>query len=242
MPTALRYLLCLSLLANVVGLISLTEVIRGRGGLAYLRAYFQKDPDARIDTGAVNRAKLFSAMPIPEARPVVFLGDSLTAGCEWQEILGHRLTILNRGIGGDTSAGVLKRVSDVSKLHPLAVFLLIGTNDAQSLGYTPADTARNIRAIINAILPPSSDTLVFIQSILPSRAPKFNKWSEEVNKTIRQFSDGKGVRYIDLRPAFLDTDQLLGTAYTHDGLHLTAEGYFLWKRQLDPIIQDLEGL
>lgn len=109
----------------------------------YLKAYLRKDPNANIDHFAVLREGMFRVLPSPGSRAIVFLGDSLTSGCEWRELFGHQLTILNRGIGGDTSAGVLKRVSTVAALRPVATFLMIGTNDAQLLGYAPTDTLRN---------------------------------------------------------------------------------------------------
>jgi lysophospholipase L1-like esterase len=234
-----RYALLLSLAANLLGIASLAAVIHGRGGFEYLKAYFRHDPNANIDIGAVARRNMLKVLPPPQERPIVFLGDSLTVQCEWREMFGHRLMILNRGIGGNTSSDVLGRVSDVSTLRPKALFLMIGANDKQLLGLAPADTLRNYRAIIGAILQSSPDTLVFAQSILPSRAPKFNQFGEEVNRGIRQLADDKSVFYVDLRPAFCDADHLLARRYSYDGLHLNADGYLLWKRQIDPIIERL---
>jgi lysophospholipase L1-like esterase len=228
-----------SLFVNLVGLAALVNVIQGRGGMRYLLAYFQKNPDANIDIAGASRTRMLEALPTPQVRPIVFLGDSLTAQCEWRELFGHRLTILNRGVGGDTSAGVLKRVSGISKLRPSAVFLMIGANDAQLIGYAPADTARDCRMIIDGILQSSGDTRIYIESLLPSRAPKFNEWSAEANRQIRQLADGKAVRFVDLRPAFLDANGLMDRRYAYDGLHLNVDGYLIWKRQIDPIIEEL---
>jgi lysophospholipase L1-like esterase len=224
---------------NLVGLATLVNVINGRGGIAYLKSYFQHDLDANADIGAVARANMFKALPTPAVNPIVFLGDSITAYCEWRELFGHHLTILNRGIGGDTSTGVLSRISEVSRLHPKAVFLMIGTNDPQMMGLAPADTLQNYNAIIGAILRASPATVIYTESILPSRTPKFNKWSEQVNHEVRQLANGKSVIYVDLRPAFFDTDHLLDKRYTYDGLHLNVDGYLLWKRQINPIIERL---
>ena len=40
---------------------------------------------------------------------VVFLGNSITAGGNWSELLG-RDRIVNRGIGGDNTVGMLQRL------------------------------------------------------------------------------------------------------------------------------------
>jgi lysophospholipase L1-like esterase len=104
----------------------------------------------------------------------------------------------------------------------------------------PAATVRNYRMIVKALLS-SPGVRIYAESVLPSRAPKFNRWSEEVNRDIRQLADGKSINYVDLRPEFFDENHLLDTRYTYDGLHLNASGYLLWKRQIDPIVLQLTG-
>src|SRR5215475_6172002 len=59
---------------------------------------------------------------------VVMLGDSITAQGEWANILPRR-RILNLGVGGDTSAGLLNRLRDVIALKPRIVLVMIGLND-----------------------------------------------------------------------------------------------------------------
>jgi lysophospholipase L1-like esterase len=59
---------------------------------------------------------------------VLMLGDSLTAQGEWNAMLGEPL-VANRGIDGDTSAGVLARMSDDADFRGDAVVIWIGTND-----------------------------------------------------------------------------------------------------------------
>jgi lysophospholipase L1-like esterase len=244
--SSLRYLWMASLLVNLGAIWGIVNVIRGRGGVAYLKAYLRKDASANEDYFCVFREGLFKVLPSPASRAIVFLGDSLTSSCEWHEMFSNDLTILNRGIGGDTSPGVLKRISTVSDLRPLAVFLMIGTNDAQLLGYDPADTLRNYRLIVQNLRQSSRDTRIpdtriYVQSILPSRAPKFNHWSAEVNRGIRQLAEEEGVTFVDLRPAFMDSNRTLSERLTIDGLHLNAEGYLLWKRQIDPLVQEVVG-
>jgi lysophospholipase L1-like esterase len=184
---------------------------------------------------------MFGRLPKPVEPPIVFLGDSLTLGCEWRELFGN-LLILNRGIGGDTSAGVLKWLPEITRLEPAAVFLMIGANDAQMLGYSPADTVRNYRAIISAILQSSPGTRVYVESILPSQAPKFNRWSDEVNRGTRLLANGTSVRFIDLRPAFLGRNLAMDNRFTYDGLHLNANGYLLWKQQINSVVTELGSI
>jgi hypothetical protein len=63
-----------------------------------------------------------------ESAKVLILGDSLTAQGEWNAMLGEPL-VANRGIDGDTSAGVLARVGDDADFCGDTVVIWIGTND-----------------------------------------------------------------------------------------------------------------
>lgn len=59
---------------------------------------------------------------------VLMLGDSLTAHGEWNAMLGEPM-VANRGIDGDTSAGVLARIGDDADFRGDTVVIWIGTND-----------------------------------------------------------------------------------------------------------------
>ena len=59
------------------------------------------------------------------------MGNSITAGGgNWSLRLDYP-NIKNRGIGGDTTDGVLARLDEVIYFQPEAVFLLIGINDLE---------------------------------------------------------------------------------------------------------------
>ncbi|MGD1972595.1 MAG: GDSL-type esterase/lipase family protein, partial [Desulfobacterales bacterium] len=71
-------------------------------------------------------------------KKIVCHGDSLTEGSDlennytWPQLVENRIqvTVLNRGIGGDTSAGLLSRFyPDVIRYQPEMVVILCGTND-----------------------------------------------------------------------------------------------------------------
>jgi lysophospholipase L1-like esterase len=59
---------------------------------------------------------------------VVMLGDSITAGVAWNELLGIS-GIANRGIGSDTTGGILGRLSNIYELNPKICFIMAGIND-----------------------------------------------------------------------------------------------------------------
>lgn len=238
LPHPAELILSISIGINLFGVAAFVHVIRGRGGIGYLKTWFKHDATATIDAAVINRQTLFELLPPGPGRPVVFMGDSITASCEWNELFDNHTIILNRGIGGDTSVGALRRAPSIASLHPLAVFLMIGTNDAQLLRCTPEQTVSNWRSIINVIHQQSPDTVVYMQSILPSSAPKFNQWSERVNQQLSALADGSSVFFVNLRPTFV-LNGVMNPEYAADGLHLNGNGYLAWKKQIAPIMQEL---
>jgi hypothetical protein len=89
------------------------------------------------------KADLFSHSRVrPE---IVMLGDSLTEMGIWDEML-QGLSVVNRGIAGDDSAGVLRRLPEVLGRNPRVLCLEIGSNDLQK--EVPTERViENIRAI-----------------------------------------------------------------------------------------------
>lgn len=189
-----------------------------------------------VSTAIAGRKGLFEVLgPIVES-PVVFLGDSITAACEWRELFGWNLPILNRGIGGDTTAGVLSRLRAITAIRPTAIFLMIGTND---LGFLePGEISDNIARIVDTVGQGSPRTFIYLQSILPSRSLKRNHRAQEVNLRLSKLPVSAQVSYLHLYDAFLDDERLLATPFTYDGLHLTGDGYLMWKSQIEGTVED----
>lgn len=238
-PRKVTIFLAGSLLFNLACVGAAGHVIRGRGGLRYLQTIITKDP-AKGDLSILdmNIAKHL-VYGRPQTRPIVMLGDSLTEQIDWSELFGNRYIILNRGIGGDTSGGILRRLDSIAKLQPAAVFLLAGTNDPQLLGLTPEDSAKNTAEIVRRLQSTVPGVKVYLESLLPSRSPKYVEWSRRTNELLRRVP---GAEYINLRERFEESPGgLLKESFTWDGLHLTAAGYREWRDALKPIVENLHS-
>ncbi len=136
-----RLLLVISLLLNLLFLSLATVQIQNRGGLPYLVSVFsryigkapiEQTQYSPLDTPRYReRVSIFSTSPA--TAQIVFLGDSLVERAEWAEFFPGTGAV-NRGIGGDTTEGVLKRLDQLG-LKPGKsgrVFLYIGINDLLS--------------------------------------------------------------------------------------------------------------
>ena len=97
----------------------------------------------------------------PQAKTVLFFGDSLTAGYgldpaqAFPALIQAKITargwdfqVINAGLSGETTAGGLRRIDWVLQ-RPIAVLVLaLGANDGLR-GLPLADAKRNLQAIID---------------------------------------------------------------------------------------------
>lgn len=174
---------------------------------------------------------------------IVFLGNSITAGANWNELLGIPQA-RNRGISGDISFGVLERLDEVTEGKPAKIFILIGIND---LGQnTPVEVVlNNYKRMIDRIKKASPATKIYFQTLLPinNTFPKlkknYNKLNEiiKVNQELKIIAATEKITLIDLHPHFVDNDGRLKKEITEDGLHLNAKGYQIWKKILLPYLK-----
>ena len=102
-----------------------------------------------------QRATLFEALPTSK-KDIIFLGNSITNGGEWAELLGNP-HVKNRGISGDRADTMLDRLHVITKGKPAKIFLLIGINDLAG-GRSVEDIAKDIDEIAERIKNESPST------------------------------------------------------------------------------------
>lgn len=181
----------------------------------------------------------FGKEPLVTGR-IVFLGNSITQIGDWKKLL-HDSTVINRGIAGDITFGVLKRLDEVIGLKPSKVFLLIGINDIGK-DIPDAVIAGNIRNIVVRLQQESPSTEVYLQSILPVNpdVPNFPQHYDKqehvlaANKLISQVAKETGCAFINIHDLFTDSKGRLDASLTPDGLHLGPDkgGYEKWVAYL----------
>jgi lysophospholipase L1-like esterase len=190
-----------------------------------------------IPDHTTERIALFEKEPVVTGK-IIFLGNSITEGGNWAKLTGDN-SIINRGIGGDITYGMLKRLNDVIKRKPSKLFILIGIND---IGKDIPDEAiaNNYVKIIKRVQAGSPETKIYVQSILPLNPaiPNFPQHYDKqdhvvhTNQLLREVVKLTNTQFINLFPLFLDDQQYLDKKYTFDGLHLNAQGYEVWVKYL----------
>lgn len=176
---------------------------------------------------------------LPDTRnEIVFLGNSITDGAEWYELLGNK-RIRNRGISADVTEGILLRLDAITKLKPARIFIMIGVNDL-ARNMTVSEITANYRNILERIRAESPRTKVYIQSVLPvnpATGMALNHTNKtdlimELNARLKELASEFGHTYIDLFSVMADANNHLPGKYSIDGLHLTYAAYRVWAETI----------
>ncbi|OJW22659.1 MAG: hypothetical protein BGO49_01370 [Planctomycetales bacterium 71-10] len=174
---------------------------------------------------------------------VIFLGDSITEGWGqnpvWKKYYGQRKA-LNLGIGGDQTQHVLWRIQngELVGLHPKALMLMIGTNNA---GSNPADQiAEGVEAIVAELQKTLPDTEILLLGVFPrgEKPDDTRKKLTDVNARISKLDGGK-VHYLDIGSSFVNPDGTISKDIMPDYLHLSEKGYELWAAAVEPTLKKL---
>ncbi|MDR2515943.1 MAG: GDSL-type esterase/lipase family protein [Spirochaetaceae bacterium] len=168
---------------------------------------------------------------------IVMLGDSITEGVAWNELLGV-MDIANRGIGGDTTEGILNRLSSIYELNPEICFLMAGINDIGK-GIPVDIIIKNMEKIIMGL--EHNGIKVIVQSTLfvSENAKNYDSINEkvgQVNKWLEKYCNDKNIIFLNINET-LSINNYLNPEYTYDGVHLLGIGYDKWKELLLPIIK-----
>jgi lysophospholipase L1-like esterase len=165
---------------------------------------------------------------------VVMFGDSSMAGIQWNEIL-NRCDVANRGIGQDTTAGMVARLPGIVALQPRMVFILAGGNDIEKK--VPVElTIGNLQAICRTLIKENIDPILHTVPYVAQRLPLVNAQIRKLNAMITALSASECVRLINLNPTLAPEGYLEGRYCLFDGVHLNAEGYLVWKGLIDGVL------
>ena len=206
-----------------------------------------------------DRIEDFKSDPIGYGK-IVFLGNSIVkGGGDWNKRLGTS-NIVNRGISGDITEGVLERLNEIGFYKPVAVFLLIGFNNfftdyKSNSEINPNYVYKNIILIAKNIKKLSPNTDIYIQTIMPMNNKKYiettasylfleNSYKPSINTQIKKvntlLNNNNEFNIIDLYPFFKNKDETLKLNLSDDGVHPNENGYSKWVEILNPYIKNLK--
>jgi acyl-CoA thioesterase-1 len=204
----------------------------------------KSEPLATRETSAEAEAATAS-------HPILFFGDSITAGYGLEDGLafpaliqekieeaGWRFEVVNAGLSGDTSAGGLRRIDWLLR-EPVDVLILeLGGNDGLR-GTSPEVTKQNLQAIINQVRLKNTDTRIILagMQIPPNLGQAHTRRFQEIFPELAESNDAV------LIPFLLKDVGGIRSLNQTDGIHPTAEGHRIiaetvWDT-LKPILAEL---
>ena len=166
---------------------------------------------------------------------VAFLGDSLTDGYDLSAYYPQYKTA-NRGIGGETTHGLEKRL-DVSlyELKPKVAVILIGGNNLSTM----FDNYERMIASIREKMPETRIVLCSLTAMGGSLAEK-NQLACYNNVIIEKLAERYDCEFVDLyTPLFDISTGEIYADFTSDGAHLTAQGYRVFTDTLTPVLESI---
>ena len=167
---------------------------------------------------------------------IVFVGDSITAGGQWQEWFPE-YSVSVEATPGDVTDRLVERLPAIIDLQPETMAILIGANDFgqnRSVEYV----VRSIEYFLAMVRQDVPGSRTLVQSIMP-RGREYSSDIQDANRHLRQYAQNVHAQYLDLWPAMATEDGELRPELTTDRLHLTPEGYEAWLGELRPALERL---
>lgn len=175
---------------------------------------------------------------------LVCIGDSLTYGygvpsnCSWVELLKSHLNleIINKGMNGDTTSGILSRsYRDITQEKPAYVIIMAGTND-MLMNYPLKLIKDNIKFLINEAKENNIKPIIALQPpVIASLAKVY--WDAEINyeevnanlldyiNCAKTFCTNNNIPFIDFYNLFTNRKDIKNLY--NDGIHPNAHGHKL---------------
>lgn len=240
----LRLLLVL-LLVGLVASISVNAYLFDRAD-----GYYRELNAVRLDPFGLEAYP--STVSRPAGRLLVVFGDSRAA--QWPEPVVAGLTVMNRGIGAQTTAQAQARfAAHVTPLQPDIVLIQVGVNDLKTLPLFPGQSAAiiqraqdNIAAVVDEAQ--ASGATVILSTIFPvGEAPLLRRpyWSPAVAAAIHEVNiylhtlATDGVIVFDAYALLAGESGLIDPVYALDELHLSPAGYALLNAELSRLLAGL---
>jgi lysophospholipase L1-like esterase len=181
---------------------------------------------------------------------IVFYGDSRAESWQPPDQIKNA-TIINRGIGGQTTAQVLGRFQQhVASLKPKLILIQVGVNDLKAIPLFPEQKEaiiRNCKTNIGQIVRKSLDTgakvvvtTIFPLGTLPIERRPF--WSDDVAIAINDVNDyiktlaGDRVTVFDSSQVLANSQGIVDPKYSRDFLHLNSAGYAALNKAIAGIL------
>ncbi len=164
---------------------------------------------------------------------VAMLGDSITEWAHWHELMPG-IKVINRGISGDVTQGMLQRLDGVINAKPKQVFFMAGINDL-SFGFAFDGVVSRYIEIVKTLQSQGIEVLVQSTLFVGERLSDLNPTIVKFNQTLARWCQDNDTTFIDINQV-LSEGGLLMQQYTFDDLHLNGPAYLQWNKLITPYL------
>ena len=203
-------------------------------------AFFCRAQEPRF-INEIRYFKKLDSLHFPAKNAILFIGSS--SFTRWKDVgdyfPGH--TIINRGFGGSSLPDVINYVPDiVFPYHPKQVVIYCGENDFTAEGGIEASVVvkrvKELVALIRTQYPNIPIAYISIKPS-PSRQKYFDKM-KQANAAIKKWMKKKkrNLKFINVFDAMFNEDGSLKDIFAEDKLHMTAKGYAIWQKIIEPYL------
>ena len=181
-------------------------------------------------------------------KQIAFIGDSITDLCQLDLYYDDLdLKSYNRGIGGDTTDGVLKRLKvSLYDIDHSIIVLMIGTNDIIG-NKENTYILENYEKIIKEINKNLATCKLICMSIIPTNydineysnvnVTNHNNNAIYINSEISKLTNTYNFTYVDIYSLLIDENDVLKKEYSDDGLHLNHNGFIVWSNAIKHLLK-----
>lgn len=196
-------------------------------------------PKTEVDARWKESLDAFAADDLahaPKAGGVLFVGSSsIRLWGDLEKQFDQQPVVIKRGFGGSRLSDVARYLDQlVLPYKPRLVVVYAGDNDLAE-GATPADVEKSFATLVEGVRAALPETRIAYLSIKPSplRASLMPA-IRETNERISAYSASvANLDFIDIYSKMLDTaGQPRPELFLGDKLHLNAEGYAVWQKEI----------
>lgn len=164
---------------------------------------------------------------------VVMFGDSITDWGLWHEMFPE-IKIVNRGIAGDNTKGMLRRIETTLQLEPNQVFVMAGINDLAQ-GCSVDDVFNRYMTMLDIWQQHNIKPVVQSTLYTGARIAFLNPYVTELNALLLETCQSRGITFVDVTSE-LCPNQYLPQIHSCDDLHLNATAYQKWRGKIEHLM------
>ncbi|WP_354332861.1 GDSL-type esterase/lipase family protein [Pedobacter sp. CG_S7] len=187
----------------------------------------------------IQKFKHKDSLAMPTKAGILFVGSSSFTNWKDLESVFKDYKAINRGFGGSTLSQANYYISDlVFPYQPRQIVIYSGENDIASDNISSLETLNRFATFFTNIRNKLPQVAILYVSI--KNSPSRTKYAETITHTntlIKNYlANYSNTNFVDVNSKMLKNKQLRPELFLEDMLHLNADGYAIWIKEITPYL------